>query len=138
MRITQRQFENIVILDLHGPMVGFTAADAVTDRMGLLRRAGIRHVVMSLSRVPTVDQTGLSALVDAYGAMRRDRGIFKLASVSARIDDLVVLTRLLTAFDTYDSVEEAVGGPVPAYADLATALPSSIALWAIPRFLRGA
>jgi anti-sigma B factor antagonist len=137
MKITERQFENIVILDLHGPMVGFAAAEAVADKMRLVQRAGTRHVVMSLGDVPAVDVTGLSALVEAYGAMRRCRGIFKLASVTARIDDLVVLTRLLTAFDTYDSVEEAVGGPVPALASV-DAQPSSVAFWAIPRFLRGA
>jgi anti-sigma B factor antagonist len=137
MRITQRQFDNIVILDLHGPLVGVEAAEAVADRMALLRRDGVRHVVTSLSDVPTVDLAGLGALVEAYGTMRKAGGLFKLACVAARIDDLLVLTRLITVFDTYDSVEEAVGGPVPAYAGIEAA-PSPMAFWTIPRFLRGA
>lgn len=138
MRITERQFENIVILDLHGPIVGIKAAEIVTDRMGLLRRDGVRQMVTSLSDVPSVDLAGLGALFDAHGAMRKAGGLFKLACVTARIDDLVVLTRLLTAFDTYESVEEAIGGPVPTYAGAAAALPWLMAFRTIPRFLRRA
>ncbi len=138
MRITEREFESIVILDLHGPFVGLKAAEAVTDKMGLLRRDGVRHVVISLRDVRSVDLAGLSALFEAYRATGDAGGSFKLACVTARIDDLVVLTRLLTIFDTYDSVEEAVGGPVPAYATVEAVQPSPIAFWTIPRFLRGA
>jgi anti-sigma B factor antagonist len=138
MRITERDFENIVILDLHGPFVGLKAAEAVTDKMGLLRRDGVRHVVTSLRDVPSVDLAGLSALFEAYRAMGNAGGTFKLACVSARIDDLVVLTRLLTVFDTYDSVEEAVGGPIPDYVSVEPVVPEAVAFWTMPRFLRGA
>jgi anti-sigma B factor antagonist len=138
MRITERQFENIVILDLHGPFAGLKAAEAVTDKMTLLRRDGVRHVVTSLRDVPSVDLAGLSALFEAYRAMGNAGGTFKLACVSERIDDLVVLTRLLTVFDTYDSVEEAVGGPIPTYVSAQPVAPQPIAFWTLPRFMRGA
>ena len=61
--------------------------------------------------------------------------MFKLACITKRIQDLVVITRLLTVFDTYESVAEAVGA-APAYVGLkASQPPSSMPLGATDRFL---
>jgi hypothetical protein len=70
--------------------------------------------------------------------VQQANGTFKLACITKRIHDLVVITRLLTVFDTYDSVEEAVGGPVPAYAGVEAPRPSLMSLGMAQRFLHRA
>ena len=70
--------------------------------------------------------------------LRQASGVFKLACITKRIDDLIVITRLLTVFDTYDSVEEAVGEASPAYAYAGVQSPGShLSLGTIHRILRG-
>ena len=54
-----------------------------------------------------------------------------------KIDDLIVITRLLTIFDTYDSVEEAVGEASPAYAGVQSPRLPLLSLGTIHRILRG-
>jgi hypothetical protein len=76
--------------------------------------------------------------VEAHRAARQANGTFKLACITKRIHDLVVITRLLTVFDTYNSVEEAVGGPVPGYVGVNSSQPSLVSLGMVQRFLRRA
>lgn len=138
MRISERTFGDVAILDLHGPIAGPKAADEIEAAVRRLSLRGARTVVASLADVPWVDLGGLGALFDAHMLLRQVSGTFKLASITERIHDLVVITRLLTVFDTYDSVEEAVGGPVPAYADVSEVESSFLSFGLLHRFLRGA
>jgi anti-sigma B factor antagonist len=135
MRINERQFGDVVVLDLHGAIAGAKAVAMVESTVRRLCGSGIRHVVASLADVPHVDLGGLGALVDAHRYARQANGTFKLARITKRIHDLIVVTRLLTVFDTYDSVEEAVGGSVPAYAGVEMPAPSPMSLGMVQRFL---
>ena len=138
MRINERQFGDVVVLDLHGAIAGAKAVAMVESTVRRLSGEGIRHVVASLADVPHADLGGLGALVDAHRSVQQANGTFKLACITKRIHDLVVITRLLTVFDTYDSVEEAVGGPVPAYAGVEAPRPSLMSLGMAQRFLHRA
>ncbi|MEO8678885.1 MAG: STAS domain-containing protein [Vicinamibacterales bacterium] len=109
MRITERPFGGAIVLDLRGALAGRRAAESLDTAVQRLCRDGVREVVANLGRVASVDLGGLAALVDAHMVLRRADGIFKLAGITKRIHDLVVITRLLTVFDTYDSVEDALG-----------------------------
>jgi anti-sigma B factor antagonist len=139
MTITDRRFERAAVLDITGPITGRKAAaeiDAIVRRHAW---AGVDVIVANLARVPIVDCAGLGALVDAYITMQHSRGAFRLACVTRRIHDLVVITRLITVFDTFDSVEDALGGRAAAEGDTAFApRPSMTSLEPIQRFLRRA
>jgi anti-sigma B factor antagonist len=132
MRIKERQFGNAVVLDLSGPIKGRGAASAIEEAAREHAAAGTRRIIANLADVPSVDLGGLGALVEAARTLREVGCAFSLASVTRRIHDLIVITRLLTAFDTFDTVEEAAGAveTVPAL--------SPVALGAIGRFLRRA
>jgi anti-anti-sigma factor len=139
MRISERQFGDIAVLDLAGPIAGEAAARSVDEAVGRQIRERRNMVVANLADVPSVDLRGLGALLNAYSQMRNAGGVIRLAGLTGRIHDLIAITRLVTLFDTFDSVEEAVGGPVPAYAASSkSAQPAMAATWAIPRFLRRA
>lgn len=138
MRISERQFGDVVVLDLAGPLTGGKPAAEVDAAVRRNSRAGKRIAVANLGSVPSVDLAGLGALVDAFRTMRAAGGELRLANLTQRIHDLVVITRLLTVFDAFDSVEEAVGGAIPAYAGMADYPDSTVPLGAIGRFLRRA
>ncbi len=135
MRISERQVGSVAILDLCGPLVGPKAAEMVEATVRRHVDTGTRRLVANLAGVKLVDLGGLGALVEGWRVMRSAGGVFSLASVTKQIHDLVVITRLLTIFETFDSVEEAVadaGGGQPASEPSL----SPIALGSIQRFLR--
>jgi anti-sigma B factor antagonist len=137
MRVSERRFGDVVVLDLHGPIAGQKAVTMLESAVRRQCREGVRDVVANLGGVPSIDLAGLGALVDAHVALG-PRGDFKLACITKRIHDLVVITRLLTLFDTYDSVEEAVGGAAQAHTGATSPQLSEMSLAKIHRFLRRA
>jgi anti-sigma B factor antagonist len=113
MRLSERHVGNASVLDVVGPMSGHGVGaipGAVRDRV----RAGRTTVVVNLEGVPAVDLSGLGSLAEAQAIARGAGGVMRLAGVTKRIDDLVVITRLLTTFDVFDSVEEAAAGSAAA------------------------
>ena len=137
MRIRERQIGEVIVLDLVGPIAGEKAAAQIDEAVRQQNRAGRSIVVANLSSVRSVDLAGLSALVEAYAVMRKAGGVLRLACITKRIRDLLVITRLLMVFDTFDSVEEAFGGATPAYAGVPDSpqVPEA-PLGTIQRFLR--
>jgi anti-sigma B factor antagonist len=113
--ISERHRGDVVILDLIGPIAGREAAGVVAEAVRRQGRGGTQTVVMNLARVRSVDRDGMGALIEGDRAMREAGGEMRLASLNARIRQLMVHAGVLTAFDTFDSVEEAVEGPIPAY-----------------------
>jgi anti-sigma B factor antagonist len=139
MRISERRAGDVVVLDLVGPLYGWQAAGVVEDTVRRHQRAGTHTVVVNLARVRSMDCGGLGALVAGYNTMREAGGEMRLACLTRRISDLLVITRLLTVFDTFDSVEQAVEGRIPAYAGIAQlAQLSPMSLGMVQRFLRRA
>ena len=139
MNISERQFEHAVVLDVTGPIAGPDAAGMIDATVRRHAKAGTRVLVANLGRVPLVDLAGLGALVEAHITMQQASGAFRLACVTKRIHDLVVITRLVTVIDTFDSVEEAIGDLIPANRGRAQgARLSTTSLAPIQRFLRRA
>src|SRR5688500_4801445 len=99
MRIGERQFGDVVVLDISGPIAGANAVEMIDEALQRSRAAGRRTIVANLSNVPSVDLTGLEGLVGACRTMRKAGGELSLAGITNRIHDLIVITRLLTVFD---------------------------------------
>jgi anti-sigma B factor antagonist len=139
MRISERHVGDVVVLDLVGPLYGCQAAGLVEETVRRHQREGTRTVVVNLARVRSMDCGGLGALVDGYNTMREAGGEMRLACLTRRISDLLVITRLLTVFETFDSVQQAVEGWIPAYSGIVEpAQLSPMSLGMVQRFLRRA
>jgi anti-sigma B factor antagonist len=138
MKITEHQVGEVAVMDLRGALAGRNAVEALDTAVRRRCRDGTRRVVANFAGVPSVDLAGLGALVDAQMALRRAGVAFTLACVTKRIHDLVVITRLLTVFDTCDSIEEAVGGAAPTTGGPEAPGLSLTSLGTIQRFLRRA
>ena len=133
MRITERRIGTAVVLDFVGRLYGWQAAELVDDTVRRHCLTGTQTLIFNLGLVTAVDCGGLGALVDAHNTVRQAGGEIRLACVTARICDLLVITRLVTVFDTFESVERALDGPLstmPAFAGNAAlaALPAGAML----------
>ncbi len=135
MTITERTTGDVAVLDLRGTFAGRRAATRFLETVQRQCRAGVRTLVADLGGVHKVGLEGLSAFIDAHANVRQAGGRFCLAGVTKRMHDLVVITRLLTLFDTFDSVEDAVGATIPATAQPAFDGSSVLSLASIHRLL---
>jgi len=109
MQIHQREVGPAVCLDLTGRIVLGDGAELLKDRVNRLLARGCEHVLLNLREVTVMDTSGLATMVSLKIAVqRRGSGDIKLLHLPARIHDLLVVTRLITLFDVFESEEEAV------------------------------
>jgi anti-sigma B factor antagonist len=137
MTINERQFGRIAVLDMRGPIVGRQAAAAIVTAIKRQARSGARSVIANLGGVPSIDLGGLGALLEGLTAMRAVDGGLILTGVARRIRDLVAITRMLTLFETFETVDDAVAG-ITGVSREPLDVPSAATLGAITRFLRRA
>ena len=65
-------------------------------------------VVLNLQQVPYIDSTALGEIIRTYTSVIRKGGSVKLLNVSSHVHQLMVVTRLLSVFDLFDSEADAV------------------------------
>jgi anti-sigma B factor antagonist len=108
MEISQRKIANVAIVDVSGRIVASENVGQLKDKVTSLIFQGDKNVVLNLANVNYVDSSGLGALVACHGSALRGGGSVKLANVTKRIEDLLIMTKLLTVFESFDSEEAAI------------------------------
>jgi anti-sigma B factor antagonist len=141
MRIIERPILPTTILEMHGTLTGPVATGLLDAAVRRVTRAGAERLVINLGDVPSIDAAGLGALVAAYRVVRRSGGTLRLARPARRLHELLVVCRLVTVFETFDSVEDALSANSGASPDPPTTSASRLSrrpLDVIQRILRGA
>ena len=103
MQLTERRVGDVTVLDLAGKLTLAENADRLKDKISKLVFRGDKQIVINLAEVHTIDSSGLGELVACYTTAWRSGAMVKLANAGRRLQDLLVLTKLLTIFDSYDS-----------------------------------
>ena len=108
MQIDERIVDDVTILDLKGKMTLGEGDELLKDKINSLASQGHKKLVLNLEAVPYIDSAGLGEIVRTYTSISRQGGKLKLLNVSNRIYDLLVITKLVTIFDSYEDEAEAV------------------------------
>ncbi|HEX7072248.1 MAG TPA: STAS domain-containing protein [Rhodothermales bacterium] len=99
---------NAVVISLKGNVMGGPDGAKLHETLHELKEQGKKNVVVDLSRVKFMNSSGLGMLIGGLTTMRNTGGDLRLANVADRIQSLLVITKLITVFKHYDSLEEAV------------------------------
>ena len=110
MEIRERTVGNVSVLDVAGRMVlGDRASDTqFRSKVNELLSATPPRLAIVLEHVTQVDTSGLTALVTAHLTAAKRGGALKLVKPTARIRELLHITRLDTLFEMFDSEEDAL------------------------------
>jgi anti-sigma B factor antagonist len=108
MKLTSREESGITVLEPKGKIMGGPDATILHDHLHELIGQGRRNVVIDLSRVEWMNSTGLGILISGLTTLRNNGGELKLARVTDKIESLLTITKLITVFENFDEVDEAV------------------------------
>jgi anti-sigma B factor antagonist len=109
MNIQQRIVGDVVVLAVLGDItMDGSEAPRLADTVRRVIQEGHTRLVLDLGHVRYVDSAGLGDLVQAQSAARNRSGAVKLLKVSKWLNDLLVLTKLVTVFDCFDDEPEAL------------------------------
>jgi len=107
LRLESRPVGEILIMQCHGRIVAGNEVFTLHAQVGdSLIKYG--DVVLQMDHIDFVDSSGLGALVRLTQSARAKGGDLKLCGVPPKVHKTLQMTNLLSQFETYDSVEEAI------------------------------
>ena len=106
--VKERQAGDVTILDLTGEVRLGDSSVALRDSVRKLADVGKKKVLLNLAGVKYIDSSGIGELIASYASVTRQGGQLKLLNLTDRIQNLLVITKLLTVFDAYDNEAEAL------------------------------
>ena len=108
LNIKQRQAGDVAILDLDGEVRIGDSATALRSAIRELVAAGTKKILLNLGGVRYIDSSGIGELIANYTTVGRTGGQLKLLNLTDKVQDLLVITKLLTVFDVYEDETEAL------------------------------
>jgi anti-sigma B factor antagonist len=108
LSIDERQAGDVAILDLTGEI---RIGGGTTELRGAVKNLlsnGSNKILLNLGGVKYIDSSGIGELIANYTTASRDGGQLKLLNLTDKVQDLLVITKLLTVFDVYDNESEAL------------------------------
>jgi anti-sigma B factor antagonist len=108
LKIKERKRDGVAILELSGKLMGGPDAEAFDATLKALLHEGMRNFLVSLERVHWVNSTGLGILISGYSTVQKNGGELKLLKVSSRIQNIFMVSKLFTVFESFEDEGEAV------------------------------
>ncbi len=108
MKIKTSEKYEAVIIELKGNVMGGDDTKDFNDLLHKLIDEGKKKVVLDLSEVKFMNSSGLGMLISGLTTMKKAEGTLKLAGTTEKIESLLIITKLITIFESYDTVDEAL------------------------------
>jgi anti-sigma B factor antagonist len=107
-RATPRQANSATVVDVTGRITLGDGSTVLRELLRDLAQKGHKHVILNLADVNYIDSSGIGELVSAYTSLKKQGGELKLLSLTAKVHDLLQITRLFTVFDVHSDEGSAI------------------------------
>ena len=108
LTMLEKEVRGVTILHLAGNVTLGEESNQLRAKLRELLAQGKTRLVLDLAEVNYIDSAGLGTLVAGYTSAQNQGAEMKLANLTKRINEQLHITKLVTVFDVYDSVETAV------------------------------
>lgn len=108
MKIKEKFVQDIAVLTVSGNMMGGPETTALHDKVKSLIADGTNKVVIDLKGVKWMNSSGLGVLMSCFGSLEKAGGTMKLASVAEKVQSILMITKMIEFFDTYENADRAV------------------------------
>ncbi len=99
---------NCVVIEFKGNVMGGPDAVKLNEKLHELIDEDRTNVIADLGKVKFMNSSGLGMLIGGLTTMRKAGGDLRIANATDKIESLLVITKLITVFKNYKSLEEAV------------------------------
>ena len=108
MRFKTEERYGAAVIQLKGDVMGGPDGQKFHDEIHRLVSSDQKNVVVDLAKVRFMNSSGLGIMIAGLTTMRNAGGDLKLANAADRIQSLLMVSRLLTLFQHFESVDAAV------------------------------
>ena len=108
MKVSTRQVDGVVVLDLSGRITLGEGSVVLRDAVRELLSKGNKKILANLADVNYIDSSGIGELVSAFTTVKNQGGELKLLNLTKKVHDLLQITKLYTVFDVKDNEANAI------------------------------
>ena len=109
MHLDERTVGDVTVIKVTGDITLSGGGDVLLkDKVQSLLQQGKKKLLLDLGAVAYVDSGGLGQLVQCNVTASKNGGALKLLNMTKRLNDLLVLTKLATIFDSHDTEDAAI------------------------------
>lgn len=108
MKIEEKIREGIAVLELSGNLEGGPDTEIFRDKLQSLVKDGIIYVVLDLGNVKWINSTGLGMIISGFTTLSKAGGKMVLSRITEKVDALLVMTKLVSIFECYETVDRAL------------------------------
>jgi anti-sigma B factor antagonist len=109
MQLEERTVGDVTVIKVTGDITLSSGGDVLLkDKVQSLLQQGKKKLLLDLGSVAYVDSGGLGQLVQCNVTASKNGGSLKLLNMTKRLNDLLVLTKLATIFDSHDTEDAAI------------------------------
>jgi len=108
LEVKERQAGDVTILDMNGSVRMGEGSISLRNAIRRLVDEGKKKILLNLARVNYIDSSGIGELIANYTTASREGGQLKLLNLTDKIQNLLVITKLLTVFDVYENEADAL------------------------------
>jgi anti-sigma B factor antagonist len=99
---------DVVVLEPEGKIMPGTDTGALDEKLYALLGQGQKKVIIDLGKTAWVGSSALTILLHHNCKFKESGGSLKLAGLTRKIQQLIVVTKLVLVFEVYDTLEDAL------------------------------
>lgn len=107
MSVKEKVADGVAVLVVSGKLMGGNETKEVHEKVKSLIADGIKKIVIDIAKVKWLNSTGLGMLISCLTSVQNSEGVLKIAGATEKVNSLFMMTKLITVFDTYESVDRA-------------------------------
>ena len=108
MKLKTRVQDNVLILEVKGKVMGGPDAAEFQDTIKSEIGNGHKKFIFDLGGVDWMNSSGLGILIGGLTTIKNAEAELKLANVTDKIKSLFMITKLVTIFDSHETVTAAL------------------------------
>ena len=108
LQIIEKETSGVTVLALSGRITLGDESNQLRTKIKDILGQGMKRLVLDLGNVSYIDSAGLGTLVAGYTSAQSQGASMKLANLTKRFREQLNITKLVTVFEVYESVDAAV------------------------------
>ncbi|MDW7680953.1 MAG: STAS domain-containing protein [bacterium] len=108
MAVKEKIIDDIAVIEISGKLMAGDEIQNLHHKVKTIINKGIKKAVIDLSKVKWINSQGLGALISCLTSVQKAEGVLKIAGATEKVNSLFMMTKLITVFDSYDTVDHAI------------------------------
>ncbi len=108
MEIHVRTSSNVTIIDLSGNLIIGKSEESLRETIKQMIADDRKHLLLNLADVPTIDSSGIGAMIKSFTSVKEAGGKLKVLRPSRMARQLLSITGLLSVLETYEDEKAAI------------------------------